>query len=293
MKKTISIILCIILVGLSLASCKSEKKESSANIADGTNYTYDSAYSFEDATIRAYRDLCRAVVLGNEEVRINSGFLDDVLQLFYTSFPLSALVEKIEPSESGYIIKYKSSDAHKDALQFLEKVRSIKTEINNENDTVYAINLYNRIASSIKVSDNNSISCYETIMKGEGTSFSYSNMFEYLLQQEGIKAYHILCEDAGGNSKAISAAELDGKLYYFDMMSEYYDNGGKLLKYFGMTTADTEGTGLVNFIYTNHETADDASDLRFQACRTCTDWEIDSNNLFITRNDGEIVQVAL
>ena len=292
MKKTISIFLCVCLVVLSFVSCKS-KKDDSATIADETNYTYDAAYSVGDATVRAYKDLCKAVVSGSSEIRINSGFLDDVLQLFYTSFPLSALVERIEPVDAGYKIVYKYSDAHNNALKFLEKVNSIKSDVDDNNETVYAINLYNKIASSIKISENNSISCYETVMKGEGTAFSYSNMFEYLLQQKGIKAYHILCEDAAGNSKAISAAELDGNTYYFDLMSEYYDNGGKLLKFFGMTTADAEEIGLCNFIYTNRSTAEDLSDLKFESCRYCEKWELDGKDLLITRNDEEVVRIAL
>ena len=293
MKKTISIIICICLVALSLASCKAKEEESSADISDSVKYTYDSAYSFDDATIRAYKDLCKAVITGDGEVRINSGFIDDVLQLFYTSFPLSALVKSIEPADAVYKIEYKSEEAHNDALQFLEKIKEIKSDCAGSTKTEYTINLYNKIASSVKISENASISCYETVMKGEGTSFSYSNMFEYLLEQNDINAYHILCEDMGGRAKAISAAELDGKLYYFDLFSEFNDNGGKILKYFGMTSDDCSQIGLQNFIYSNKETSADASDLRFQACRFCSEWEINDENLVVTRSDGEIVQVAL
>ena len=293
MKKTISIILCICLVALCLASCKASKEDSSATIADSVNYTYDSAYSFEDATIRAYKDLCQAVIMGSTEVRINAAFLEDVLQLFYTSFPLNALVSKISPSQSGYRIEYKSSDTHKKAMAFLEKVKTIKSDINSNNDTEYAIKLYNSISSSIKVSDNSAITCYETIMTGEGTSFSYSNMFEYLLQQRGIKAYHILCEDENGASKAISMAELDGNLYYFDVFKEFEDNGGSNLRYFGMITDDVTSYGLKNMIYTNRQAAADASDLRFDSLRNCQKWEIENEKLVVTAENGEIVQIAL
>ena len=293
MKKTVSIILCICFVTLSLASCKGSKEANSATIADSVSYTYDSAYTCDDATKRAYNELCKAVIMGNTEVRMNSAFLDNALQLFYTSFPLNALVEKISPSENGYKIEYKTPDAHEKAMEFSEKIKTVKSELYSSNDTEYAINLYNSIASSIKVSDNSAITCYETIMTGEGTSFSYSNMFEYLLQQKGIKAYHILCEDESGASKAISMAELDGNLYYFDVFKEFEDNCGSSLKYFGMITDDISSYGLRNVIYTNRQEAADASDLRFDALRKCKKWEIKKEFLIITTENGEIVQIAL
>ena len=291
MKKTISIIICICIVALSFASCKSSNEI--GKLENDVYYTYDSAYTCNDSTFRAYSDLCKAVIMGDSEVRINPSFLEDVLQLFYTSFPLNALVSSIQPLEAGYKIEYKSSDPHKEAMQFLEKTDKIKSDSYSYNDTEYAINLYSKIASSIKTSDNASISCYETVMKGEGTSFSYSNMFEYLLQRKGIKAYHILCEDENGASKAITMAELDGNLYYFDIFREFEDNGGKNLKYFGMITDDVTSYGLNNMIYTSREAAQDASDLRFDALRNCKKWKLKNENLIITTSNGDIVQIAL
>ena len=294
MRKTISILLCVCIISALFISCKKDNAKNAETVYDNITYSYDSAYSYDEATVRTYQELCEAVVKGEEEIRINEGMLDNALQLFYTSFPLSVLVDNIEPSNGAYTIKYKNKEEHNNNVySFIQKLSDIKEKCNSDNDTIYAINVYNYIASSIKISENTAISCYETIMKGEGTSFSYSNMFEYLLQQKGIKACHILCEDMGGNSKAISAAELEGELYYFDLFGEYYDNSGKLLKYFGMTTDDAQNFGLQSFIYTNQSTAADSSDLRFQACRNCTEWRIDGQKLLITRNDDEIVQIAL
>lgn len=294
MKKAIAVFLCAFMFSSLFISCKKDDGKNAYTVYDTLSYNFDSAYAYDDATVRTYKDLCDAVVKGREEIRINAGVLDNALQLFYTSFPLSVLVEDIKPSGSAYIIRYKNKETlDDDVYKFIESVNNIKGKCNNENKTVYAIKLYSYLSSSVKISENTGISCFETITKGEGTSFSYANMFEYLLQQNGIKAYHILCEDMGGNSKAISAAELDGKLYYFDLFSEYNDNQGKLLKYFGMTTEDAQNFGLHKFIYTNHNTADDASDLKFEPCRICREWEIDGDNLLITRSDDKIVQVAL
>ena len=293
MKKIFSVLLIILIITGVLTACHSDKEESSATVLDTISYTYDGAYAFDDITIRAYKDLCKAVVNTEGEVRINPGVFDDTMQLFYTSFPLNALVDKIEATSGAYNISYKNAEtAHSDTLYFIEKVHNVY-ENTEESDAVKAVKIYNKIASSIKVSENSAINCYETIMKGEGTSYSYSNMFEYVLQQNGINAYHVLCETESGESKAISAAELGGELFYFDLFAEFEDNGGKLLKFFGMTTEDVQSYGIKSMIYTNRQTADDASDLRFEACRNCSSFEIKDSELLVTKDGGEIVQIAL
>ena len=293
MKKILSLLFCTVIIVGVFAACHSDKEEASATVLDTISYTYDSAYAFDDITTRAYTDLCKAVVNTEGEVRINPGVFDDTMQLFYTSFPLNALVDKIEATSGAYKISYKNAEtAHSDTLDFIEKVHNVY-ENAEESDAVKAVKIYNKIASSIKVSENSAINCYETVMKGEGTSYSYSNMFEYVLQQNGINAYHVLCETESGVSKAISAAEFGGELFYFDLFAEYEDNGGKLLKYFGMTTEDVKNYGIKSMIYTNKQTADDASNLRFEACRNCKAFEIKGSELTVTKNDGNIVQVAL
>ena len=291
MKKTVSLIICICLIAGVFASCKGFGN--SATVYDLISYTYDSAYTCDDATVRTYEDICEAVVHGEKTVRINAGLLDGALTLFYTSFPLSVLVENIQPGDGAYIIKYKYEDHTKKVDDFILKKYDIATHCNNENDAVFTINLYNYIASSIKPSSDSSISCYETMMTGEGTSFSYANMFEYILQQRRIKAYHILCEDASGSSKAITAAELDGKLYYFDIYAEYEENGGKLFRFFGMTSEDLQSLGYKNMIYTSRETAAISDDKRFEALRNMAKWELADNGLTITDKSGKLVQIAL
>ena len=126
MKKSISIILCFCLIATLFISCKKDNSEKTADI----NYTYDSAYSFDDATIRAYKDLCKAVVNGENELRMNSGLLDNVLQLFYTSFPLSVTVKNIEPNESVFRIIYKNEEKHSQEVEdFINKVNEYKTGV--------------------------------------------------------------------------------------------------------------------------------------------------------------------
>jgi len=291
MKKITALIIGVCLIAGLFSACG--KNENSATVLDTISYTYDSAYHFDDLTVSSYEDLCKAVVWSKEEVRINPSVFDNAMQLFYTSFPLNALIDKIEATSGAYVISYKNKEtAHNDVLEFIKKIHGIYQN-SDESDTEKLIKIYNNIASSIKVSENSAISCYETIMTGEGTSFSYSNMFEYVLQQKGINAYHILCEDESGSSKAMSAAEINGEMYYFDVFAEYENNKGTLLKYFGMNSEELEKLGYKNLIYTNRQEAAKADGNRFSALRNCTRWEIEGEKLVVTDDDGNIVQVAL
>ncbi len=118
-------------------------------------------------------------------------------------------------------------------------------------------------------------------------------MFEYLLRHEDIPAYHILASDAAGAPWGLSAAVLDGELYYFDTMSENVMNGGEQLIYFGMTTDDVINEVLGSLYYTSRETADDASNLRFDTCRSCKSWQISDNSLLVTNGNNDVVEIEL
>ena len=247
----------------------------------------------------AYENLCKAVINAESEVRFNISMLDDVLQLFYTSFPLSALVDKVEKNEdnSGVTLTYKYSfDEHNKRVEAFEaKVKEIEEYCYNGtlNKNIYAIRLYNYITSSIAESSDATIGAYDTIINGEGTMNSYANMFEYLLLQADIPAYHILAEDAAGSAWSLSGAELDGEIYYFDMMTEFYTTEGKQLRYFGMTSEDVKNEGLTNLNYTDMNPAAEASSLYFDTCRSCVSWEIEGSNLLVTTSKGIVVEVAL
>lgn len=299
MKKTFSILLCCVLVCLTFFGCSDSGKDKSGSNTD-LKFTYDSAYtSMDESSVSAYEALCTAIVNGEDSARLNLSMLDDVFRLYYTSFPLSALVDKLEESEdgSGLTITYKfSKDEHLEKVAAFEaKVKEIEEYCYNStvNKNIYAIRLYNYVASSIKESENASITCYDSIMTGEGTANSYANMFEYLLLQADIPAYHILATDNGGAAWSLSQAELNGKLFYFDMMTEHYMTGGQQLQYFGMTSEDVANEGLIDMTYTDSSVAYDADSLDYDICRSCKGWEIDGAKLLITSTNGNVVEIAL
>lgn len=299
MKKALSLLLTVALVALTFSACTGGNDNTDSS--DPTiKITYDSAYSNYDASvINGYQDICSAIIKGEASARVNTGMFSNIQRLVYTSFPLSHLVSSITVSsdKSGVDIEYKNdSDAHLALVKaFEDKINEIKDACGGDsaNDSLYAVNLYNYIAKSIKVSDNDTISCYETIINGEGNSFTYSNMFEYLLLQKGIKAYHVIAYDMAQTPFGITQAVLGDGTYYFDIMSEFYANKGQNLVYFGMTTDDVKASGLNGMIYSNDEQAEDASDMDFDACRSCKSWKLNGSSLLVTRADNEVVEITL
>lgn len=96
MKKTISVLLALVLtVGLFSACSKDGKEETTtaAPAAYTLAYTYDSHYKQTDpSAVRAYEKIAKAIAEGGVAVRVNTDMMDDVNRLLYTGFPLMALV---------------------------------------------------------------------------------------------------------------------------------------------------------------------------------------------------------
>lgn len=299
MKKIISLFMAVVISIAFCACSKSAQNETDGNSAP-IKYTYDGVYSYYDQSIiRAYESLCQAVVDGEEDVRLNLGMLENIQNLFYTSFPLSKLVKSIDKNSdnSGILISYinEKNEHLKLVGEFSSKVESIIKECEKDTagDIAFTVRLYHYIASNMTESENPSVSCYDTIMNNQGSMFSYSSMFEYILRQKGIVSYHVMAQDAAGKDWALSSAVLNGEIYYFDIMSEFYANKGTQLIYFGMTSADVSAEGLNNVVYMNQQPAQDSSDLHFDQCRSCKAWKIKNNSLLVTRSDDETVEISL
>ena len=282
------------------SACSVDNKEETVAPEKTIKYTFDSAYANTDqSAVNAYESLCKAVTEYKNEVRMNTTLFESVTQLFYTSFPLSALVKDISVNDDGSglnIIYKEEEEQHLNKVNsFFEKTDEIlrKCSEGTTNKGVFTVRLYNYIASSVVKSEDETVSCLDTVLKGEGNSFSYSLLFEYILRQKDIPTYHVIASDAVGMGWGITGAVIYDNIYYFDIMSEFFDNGGKQLKYFGMTTKQIKNEGLKDLVYTNRAPADDASDLKFDVCVKCVSWKLDGAKLLITTNNEEVVEVAL
>ncbi|MBQ9229347.1 MAG: hypothetical protein IJ168_11040 [Eubacterium sp.] len=298
MKKTIAVwlSLCLLALGLSACSQPETTEETATSAAVPLAITFDAAYTdYDQSVVAAYEQLCTAVMNGEAEARMNVGLTEAVLQLYYTSFPLSALAAVTEKSDSsGVAITYMDQATHlQQVAAFAEKINTLKTQCYNGtvSKTVYTLNLYRYICDNYQ--EGSAQNVYETVMNGNGSADTYSGFFEYMLQQAGIPSYHIIGTDAVGSPVSFSAAELEGSLYFFDPVMEYYTSGGKLLRYFGMTTDDVTNFSVQELIYTNRQTAAYASDLRFDTCRKAVAWEISGASLLLTLESGKVVEIEL
>jgi hypothetical protein len=298
-KKFLAVVMSIIMVAVIFCGCSSNDSESE-NSQVNIKYTYDSVYSnYDTSTVDAYEQICDAVVKGEESVRVNVGMLDDVKQLIYTSFPLYNLIDDIvvNSDNSGVTIKYtQDSESHLNSVNaFMDKIAEIQDTCGNGtvSDGEYVVNVYSYVASHINESTDSSLTSYDAIMNDEGTSYTYSNMFEYLLEQSDIPAYHIITVGSANSSGGISCVQINDNLYYFDVMSEYKENGGTLLHYFGMTSEEVNNNGQTTMLLSNQQSAPDASDLTFDVLRESKSWEIKDDSLLVTVNNDDVVEIAL
>ncbi len=297
MKKVISLILCVVIGVLCFSSCKAEK-ELEKTEEYSLKITYDSAYStYDSSAVNAYEAVCNAVINGEESARINVGLTEKVRRLFYTSFPLNALVKSLDINKdrSGLSITYTlSAQEHKKAVDaFKAKIEEIVNECSGSSVNEFAIRAYAYVSSHITPSESNVISCYETVMNGKGSSFSYAQLLSYLLQQGGLKSCYVTASDAKNAGWGLCQVMMNDKWFYLDPMTEYYDNKGTKLVFFGMTEKDLKAEGLTNPTYSDSSVSADSSSLDFDACRACYSYEIKDNSLFVTKTDGNIVQIAL
>jgi outer membrane lipoprotein-sorting protein len=85
MKKTISILLALVLTVGSFSACSKDGKEETTTAAPAAYtlaYTYDSHYAQTDpSAVRAYEKIAKAIAEGGVAVRVNTDMMDDVNRL--------------------------------------------------------------------------------------------------------------------------------------------------------------------------------------------------------------------
>ena len=296
MKKLLSLMMAVSLIVGVFAGCSAKEEAEAYQL----QYTVDGAFSdCGESALSLYNTLCKGVEQHEETIRLNTGMLDEVTELFYTSCPLTYLVKTITVNEdnSGVTVTYHNdADKHQELVNtFAEKLEEMLTacQYHHVSDAVFAVNAYHYVAEHIQVSDNPSVTLFESVVNGTGNAFSYSAVFAYLLQLAGISACHMTASDAAGAAWCVSGVALDDGFYYCDVMSEFYANNGQQLTCFGMTAEELENTGLHDVRLVNNGELPAADNPRFDACRFCKAWEIKENALLITRSDDVVVEIAL
>lgn len=298
MKKVLSILLSILLISAVFAGCNNKaENDNDADFNTDTYITVDSHYAFTDESVkRAYEKLCTAVIDGADTVNFNTQMLDDITQLFYTSFPLNALVSGIHllQDRTGVSITYKNDiDIHKQKVsEFYSKVNEILDACNLDNagKDRFVFNVYSYITTNFQI-DTTVVSVYDVIMNSKGAAASINSAFEYLVLCGSGEASHVV--NTTGAAAMISLVKFNSDFYYFDPGSEIISNSGAALKYFAMNDKRVSSYIFGGFNYTDQTevgTVDDETydNLAFSVSYTATD---DGISVDYGNNDSFMLEI--
>lgn len=295
MKKLLSVILCFALIMCIFAGCtdSNEKETESTSEPVSFQFTTDESNSFlSPSSVRAYETLCDAVINAQSEANFNTTLMNDVNRLFYSDFPLSCLVSKIDikADNSGVSIVYKNdTEEHlKLVSEFGAKVNEILSEcgFGKVNNNVLVLNLYSYIAKNTEIKyQSNDV--YDVIMKQSGYSSSFAGAFSYLLNQAGIKASVVKSTNDNGIA-FMTETDFKGMRYIFNPFFEANDNQGKALCYFALDYAEMASAGYKDVRYRGGDSVVfDDGDSDFSALRDSVSYTIDGNNLSVKTENGD------
>lgn len=293
MKKIVSVLMSILLIAAVFAGCtnKENKTESSDNLQTNSYITVDSHYAFADESVkRAYEKLCTAVIAGEESVSFNTQMLDDISQLFYTSFPLNSLVSSVDllPDRTGVSIAYKNDiDTHKQLVaDFNGRVDEIldACSLNSVSKDRFVFNLYSYITKNFQI-DTAVVSVYDVIMNARGAAASINSAFEYLVRCGSGEASHVI--NTNGAGAMISLVKFNSDFYYFDLGSEIEDNAGTALKYFAMNDKRTAAYISGTFSYTDQIQVGTVTDDSYDKLQTSASYTVNDDGISVVYGNNE------
>ncbi|MDD6728931.1 MAG: hypothetical protein PUE08_06920 [Eubacteriales bacterium] len=287
MKKSICILMCIAVLCSSFLGCSKEDESESVTPVEVNDLkiTVDAHYSdMDESAVRVYEKLCNAVINHETEIKFNTSLTDSVNQLFYTSFPLYALVDGVEYLEdkTGVSIsyKYEAEEHQKKVDEFKTAVSEImsKCSYGSVSANQYLLNLYTYIATNVTI-DNTVTTVMDTIINKKGISASISGMFEYLLLQADISASHIINTDSASIARMLSMAEFNGGTFYFDPALEISENSGSGLMYFAMNTKRAVSSCGGSLAFTDNTEPDEIIDTAYSVLEKCTSYTVEGNEV--------------
>lgn len=299
MKKIISIVLCVFVVLCMFVGCSAGEENNNDTADSKITYTIDAHNSYiNQSAVRAYETLCSAVVNGESEALFNTALLDDVNRLFYSDFPLSCLVSRLDfnDNNSGVSITYANgAEEHLKAVDaFNQKVSEILASCGygKVNNNTLIVNLYSYITKNTEITSKCNYS-YDVIMNSKGYSFSFANALSYLLNQAGIKASIVNSTNENGICHMVET-EFKGSKYIFIPFYEAKDNGGEALSSFALDYSEIAALGFTDVKYSNGDgVVFDDADVKFSEFRNSVSYSVENNDLSVTEINGEIVQIAL
>lgn len=299
LKRIICILLSIALVSLAFTACAKKEQTGSEQSGYALKFTVDSHYSdFDESTVKTYERLCNAIIERKPDFRFNTTMLDDVNTLIYTSFPLHTLIKEFKAFEdnTGISISYNfEAEEHAQKVQdFSKAVKEIEKACGygKVDNNTYLINVYTYFAQNF-APNNSYYTLIDTAITKNGISATVTGLFEFVLLQAGIKAYHIICTNPELIGKAMSMVELNGKLYVFDVFKEHRSNGGKGLTCFAMC-GERAGMSKKNvYTYTNGDELEVPENEEFAQLAEAVSFTYDNGTIKAVTADGDEVTVKL
>ncbi len=241
----------------------------------------------------AYKVIVNAMDTGKTEISVDLDGEDSynkIKSALWSSYPLYALVQEMHYSRNTETITvvYSKSRAEltKTIEAFYNKIDSIITkELLALDETSKALKLYEYIASKTP-SDNNSLTVYDLIMKGEGTDIEFSMAYEYLLGLVGVECNHATSE-VGEKQIALTQVKIGKNYYYSSPYHEAKKNNGELLEFFGMDDERAKiATGAGKFFSTNNNyekvELPECKDETFSFTKYLEEWSLDTDKKIIT-----------
>ena len=212
-----------------------------------------------------------------------------------------ALVDtvSVNSDNSGVTIKYKNNaDTHRRLVSaFSQKVHTILKACGKGtvSHNVYLLNVYHYVATHTTYNDSVT-DAYTAILQGKGMSAAISGMFEFLLQQGGVDAGHIVGKDAAGNPWYFTRCTLGDTVYNFDVATELSVRKGEGLTCFAMTDKELQAGGLQKgFTYSDNEKAPAVKMKKnpYAALRSCAYFTLEGNTLTAVLYSGKTAAFTL
>lgn len=294
MKKIISVLAVVAVIACVFSGCSSKVKDYTMKI------TYDSHYSdYSDDVYTDYETLVQAVMNADNTASVNPNNIDQLNTLFYTSCPLSSIVNSISLTSAGDSVRIKyteSASKIKELVkEFTEETARILYDCGypDKDKNEILLNIYTYVSSEISQNEEFN-SAYDTLMNKEGSSSGYQAVFQYLVQQAGFDAARAYGVSSQG-AHFLTEVVVDGVAYYFDPCQENLYSQGKGLCCFGMGTIGLEQNGIGNDIkYSDNESALLSSDSdKFNQLFQTVSYKYKDGTVTAKKKSGDIVKIAL
>ena len=234
------------------------------NTADGENkfnLTNIRRSGLSQKQYEAYKVIIGGMDLGKTQIKVDltdaAGSYNRVRSALWSGYPLYALVQDMYYSHNTKMLNItyaKSGSELTNAIKaFYDKVGTIVTkELLAKDNFSKTLLIYDYVAGGTPSGDSTA-TVYDFIMNGKGTDIGFSMAYEYLLGLAGVECNHVSGE-VGDRQISLTQVKIGNSFYYMSPYKEASENGGKKLKFFGMTDERAKtATGAKEFFSVNNE----------------------------------------